>query len=103
MLGKVNKHHLQNFYNSAKHHLGNAYHNTKNFLNNVDHGIRTAKTVYGVLAPYIEQYAGSHINKHVVKHIGNYENIRHQVMEGHDKAHNEIHDIKNKLSKHNIF
>ena len=103
MLGKVNKHHFQIFYNSAKHHLGNAYHNTKNFLNNVDHGIRTAKTVYGVLAPYIEQYAGSHINKHAVKAIGHYEDIRNKVMDTHDKAHNEIYDIKNKLSKHNIF
>jgi hypothetical protein len=29
-----------------------------------------------------------------VKAIGHYEDIRHKVMEGHDKAHNEIYDIK---------
>ena len=102
MLGKLNRSHVERFYNSAKHHLGNAYHHTKNVLHNVDHGIRTAKTVYSVLAPYIEQYGGSHVNKHAVKAIGHYEDIRHKVMEGHGKASNEIHDIKNRLSKHNI-
>ena len=103
MLGKLNRSHFAHVDNTAKHHIGNAYNHTKKFLNNVDHGIRTAKTIYGVLAPYIDQYGGSHINKHAVKAIGHYEDIRHKVMEGHDKASNEIYDIKNKLSKHNIF
>ena len=72
-------------------------------LHNVDSGIRTAKTVYSVLAPYIERYGGSHINKHAVKAIGNYEGIRHKVMEGHDKANNEIYNISNRLSKQYKF
>ena len=102
MLGKLNRSYFTHAYNTAKHHIGNAYHHTKNLIQNVDHGIRTGKTVYSVLAPYIEQYGGSHINKHAVKAIGKYENIRHRVMEGHDKANNEIYNITNKLSKHNI-
>ena len=103
MLGKLNRSHNTYAYNTATYHIGNAYNHTKNLLHNVDSGIRTAKTVYSVLAPYIEQYGGSHINKHAVKAIGHYEDIRHKVMEGHDKASNEIHDIKNTLSKHNIL
>jgi len=71
MFGKLNISHFTHAYNTAKQHLGNAYHHTKHFLQNVDHGIRTAKTVYSVLSPYIEQYGGTHITKHAVKAIGN--------------------------------
>ena len=102
MFGKITKHHVKHHFNKAKEFLGNAYHNTKDFLGDIDSGVRTFKQVYGVLAPVLESY-GVNTNKHVMKALTGYDNIRGHVMEGHDRVMNDVNTIqKNNLQKKNV-
>ena len=101
MFGKITKHTVNHHFNKAKAFLGNAYHHTKNFLGDIDHGVRTFKHVYGALAPVLESY-GVNPNKHVMKALTGYDNIRGQVMEGHDRVMNDINKVKGHLEKKKI-
>jgi hypothetical protein len=103
MLQKLTKKHIVHGINQAKNFLGNAYHQTKNFLGNVDHGVRTIKHIYGAIAPVLDTYGvGKSVHGPVMKAISGYDNIKHQVMEHHNRASDNIHDIKNNLGKKHI-
>ena len=84
--GKFNRDAFHRTLSNVKSHISNGYHRTKQFLGHVDNGIRTAKHIYSALAPAIEHYGGGHINKHVIKGIGGYEQMRNKVMDAHDNA-----------------
>ena len=103
MFGKFNKHHLSNIYNNTKRHLGNVYHHTKNILGHIDNGINVGRTILGVLQPYIEQYGQGHIDKHAMKALTHYDDIKKRVVDTHDKAENAIKDISHKLHAKNVM
>ena len=98
MFGKISHHQVAHHFSKAKQLLGSAYHQTKNFLGNVDHGIRTFKHIYGAVAPVLESYGVNPANKHVMKALTGYDNIRNSVMENHDKVLNDINTVKHELS-----
>ena len=102
MLGKMTKHHVMNQLNKAKDFIGNAYNHTKNFLGHVDNGVRIVKHVYGAVAPILESYGVEPKNKHIMKALSGYDNIRSNVMENHDRVVNDVNKVKHKLSKVNI-
>ena len=65
------------------------------FLNHIDNGVKIAKKVYAIASPVIDKYANEHsnkINNHVVKALGNYENIRNHIVEGD----NDLKSLKHK-------
>ena len=97
MFGKINKHHLSSFYNNTKRHLGNVYHHTKNILGHLDNGINVGRTIFSVLQPYIEELGQNHINKHAMKALTHYDDIKKKVIDTHDKAENTYNDIASKL------
>ena len=103
MLGKLNKHHFNNFYNNTKRHLGNVYHHTKNILGHIDNGVNLGRTIFSVLQPYIEQAGQHHINKHAMKALTHYDDIKKRVVDTHDQAENTYNDITEKLRKKNIL
>ena len=74
----------------------------KNILGHIDNGINVGRTILGVLQPYIEQYGQSHVNKHAVKALTHYDDIRKKVIDTHDKAENAIKDISHKLREKHI-
>lgn len=98
MFGKVNRTYLHHQFNKVKNFTGHAYHHTKNFLGDLDHGIKTFKTVYQSLQPFLEQHGAHHTNLHrnVTKAITGYDTIRNKVIESHDNLH-RIHNIVNPL------
>ena len=94
MLGKISKRDVYHHFGKAKEFLGNAYNHTKNILGHVDQGVRTFKEIYGAVASVLESYGAKANNKHVMKALSGYDNIRHSVMENHDKVVNDIHKVK---------
>jgi hypothetical protein len=61
--------------------------------------MRVAKQVYSALAPAIEHYGGGHVNKHVIKGIGGYEQMRNKVMDAHDNALQHVNQVTGSLKK----
>ena len=100
--GKFNKDAFHRTVNSVKSHISNGYHKTKQFLGHVDNGIRTAKHIYAALAPAIEHYGGGHVNKHVIKGLGGYEQMRNKVMDAHDNAVQHVNQVTGKLKKQGV-
>ena len=94
MFGKITKRDVYHHFSKAKECLGNAYNHTKNFLGDVDQGVRTFKEIYGAVAPVLESYGIKPDNKHVIKALSGYDNIRNSVMENHDRVINDIHKVK---------
>ena len=98
MFGQKFKQHMRNI----KHHLGQTYHKTKHFLGQIDHGINVAKRVYSVVAPVIDHLSGGasqNANKHVMKAIGGYEQLRNKVMDTDATVHHNIQNVYSGLKK----
>ena len=102
MLGKITKHQIHHHFNKAKDFLGHAYKNTKNSLNNVDSGVKTFKSIYGALAPVLDSYGIHGQNKHVMKALTGYDNIKSHVLESHDRVINDVNNVKNNLAKKSV-
>ena len=102
MLGKINKHSLVQGFHKAKQFIGHAYGKTKNFLNDVDYGVRLLKKVYGAVSPILDQYGDNGVNKHVMKAINGYDNIRHRILDSHDEISDHLHKIRCKLNKNKV-
>ena len=95
----------QNFARGLQHlkgHITSGYQHTKNFLGNVDNAYRTAKKVYSIVAPHLEHFGGGNINKHVIKAIGGYENVRNKVKDAHDTVAHHVGKVGGDLRKANI-
>ena len=102
MFGKISRRDVAHHFHRAKNFLGNAYRHTRNFLGDVDHGVRTFKHIYGAIAPVLESYGVNPANKHVMKALTGYDNIRNNVLEHHDRVVNDVNNIKNNLVKKNV-
>ena len=75
------------------------YHHTKNVLGHIDNGINVGRTIFGAIQPLLEQYGQSHINKHAMKALTHYDDIKKRVVDTHDKVENDLNDITGKLGR----
>ena len=100
--GKFSRDSFHRAYNGIKSHISHGYYRAKHFLGHVDNGIRTAKHVFSAIAPVIEHYGGGHVNKHVTKGIGGYEQLRNKVMDAHDNALQHVNQVTGNLKKAKI-
>jgi hypothetical protein len=100
--GKLTRDSLHRTVSNIKSHIAHGYHKAKSFLGHVDHGVRVAKQVYSALAPAIEHYGGGHVNKHVIKGIGGYDQLRNKVMDAHDSALQHVNQVTGHLKKSKI-
>ena len=91
--GKFSKESFHRTFSQVKNHMSRGYHSTKQFLGHVDNGIRVAKHIYSALAPAIEHYTGGQVNKHVIRGLGGYEQLRNKVMDSHDTALNHVNQV----------
>ena len=98
MIGKMTKHHVARGLHHAKNFLGQTYHNTRNMLGNVDQGVRAFKQVYGAVAPVLESYGVPTGHKQVMKALTGYDNIRKNVMEGHDRVMGDVQGLASTLA-----
>ena len=97
----LTKAHLVRHYHNAKNFLGKAYHTGKTVLGHVDHGIRTAKDIYSMAEPILQQYAPEQttkLNGHLMKNYKKYDSIRDKVIEGH----NHVENLARKIKPHRV-
>jgi hypothetical protein len=95
------KAHLVRHYHNAKNFLGRAYHTGKNILGHVDHGVRTAKEIYSVIEPVLQQYAPEQTTKlsgHLMRNYKKYDSIRDKVIEGHT----QVEHLARKMKPHRV-
>ena len=95
------KAHLVRHYHNAKNFLGKAYHTGKTILGHVDQGIRTAKEIYSMAEPILQQYAPEQttkLNGHLMRNYKKYDAIRDKVIEGH----NHVEDLARKIKPHRV-
>ena len=103
MFNKLTRKHIAHGLGKAKNFIGTAYNHTKNFVGNVDHGVRVLKQVDGALSPVLDQYgASNNVHGNVMKAISSYDNIRHQVVDAHTRANDNVNQVKNNLAKTRI-
>ena len=102
MFGKFLQHDLKRSLINVKNHLSNGYNQSKRFCGQIDSGMSTAKKIFGVLAPVIEQYGGGHFNKQAIKALGGYEQIRGKVVDEHEGAKRQYDNVVSGLAKQGI-
>lgn len=81
------------------------YRTAKSFLGDVDSAFQAGKKIYSIIEPVLRDLAPNavkNVNKHVVKGIGEYENLRSQVMETHENAINNVNQVYGNLKKANL-
>ena len=101
---KLSHHGMKHAFSNVKNFIGNAYHKTKSFLGDVNSGYKMAKTIYGAVAPILDQVsAGKNINKHVMKAVNDFDSIRDKVMDTHSSVINNVNNVKGNLKKHYRF
>ena len=100
--GKFSKESMHRTFNQVKHHVSRGYHSTKQFLGHVDNGVKVEKHIYSAVAPAIEHYAGGHVNKHIMKGLGGYEQLRNKVMDSHDTALQNVNQVAGSLKKSGV-
>ena len=105
MFGKISRHQVERAFKVAKGHLGSFYTGAKNVFSTVDNGFKIAKTVYGALAPYINEFAGGNaIHDQAMKTFKNYDEIKNKVLEKHNIAENAINDVRRGIrEKHKLM
>jgi len=106
MFGKLNSNTIRQGFKKGKAFLGNAYHKTKSFLGDVDSGVKLAKDIFSILQPAAKSLLGNtnvgNVNKHVVKALSGYENMRSKVMETDENVNHHVSNIIGDLKKKNI-
>ena len=110
---KGNLRQVDNHVRSAKNLFRRGTHHTKNFINaayniaqNIDQGVRTAKTIYGIVQPHVEQMAGvertNPMSNKAMKLFSSYDNVRNRVMDSHAEVEHHVGSVVSELKKNKI-
>ena len=99
--GKITHQGFNNGLMHLKHRVGTEYQRTKHFLGNVNHAYNTAKKIYSVAGPHIDRLTGSDVNKHVIKAMNGYENLRSKAIAA-DNTIGKVAQVVNKLGNHKV-
>ena len=110
---KGNLRRVDNHVRSAKQLFRTGIHHTKHFLNSaynvaqsIDHGMRTAKEIYGIVQPHLEELAGRErtnpVQNKAMKIFSSYDNVRNRVMDSHQEVEHHVGSILDKMKKKNI-
>ena len=106
MLGiKLSKQHIQRTIARTKHMANRAYSYGKNLVRDIDQGVRTFKDVYSIANPALTSLLGDHmkgVNKHVMKGLSGYENIKNQVMNTEENIKHHYNQVVGDLGKKKI-
>ena len=106
MLGiKLSKQSIRKAITNTRHMANKAYRYGKGFAKDIDQGVRTFKDVYSVLNPALSSMFGDHmkgVNKHVMKGLTGYENIKNQVMNTEENIKHHYNQVVGDLGKKKI-
>ena len=100
--GKFTQQAFANSFRNLKQNAISTYHHGKRWFNQFNNAYTTAKKVYSLAAPAIENLGGSQLNKNVIKAMGGYEQMRNKVMDTRDTVFNNVNQVAGQLKKNNI-
>ena len=88
MFGRVTQHTLLQGFGRLKSHVAGVYTHGKHFASMLDKAVQVGRRAYGVLRPMLEQSAtGKRVTGGVNNALMSYDQIRGDILSGHDKAH----------------
>ena len=102
---KITRSSVRDVLNKTKDVVGNTYKQTKQLFGDIDTGVRAAKMIYSVAAPLISDLLGTdfdNVNKHIIKGLSGYEDIRSKVMESDEQLKNNYNTVVDNLQKQKI-
>jgi len=102
---KFTRNSIRQVFHKTKEMIGNTYTTTKQIFGDIDTGIRAAKTIYSAAAPLISDLLGTdfdNVNKHIIKGLSGYEDIRSKVMESDEQLKNNYNTVLGNLQKQKI-
>lgn len=103
---KMNSNTFKHLMKTTKSHIGQAYNFSKNIFSNIDSAVRTAKDIYSIASPVLDEVLGSTAttkgNKYIQKALTGYEDIRSKVMDTDDNIKRHYNTIVGGLQKKQI-
>ena len=94
MFQTFTKHNFKSAMGKTKLHLGKAYHHTKSFLGEVDNHVQQAKAAYTILHPTVAHFAGNDVAHKITRGLNGYEDIRRNIITGHNILEGGVKMIK---------
>ena len=81
----------------VKSFLNRSYNQAHKFANTLDNHVGTAKRIYGVVAPLIDEMTGTRVNRTATKALDTYDDLKRKVMDG-DARGREVHSRLRKVA-----
>ena len=95
---------LKTGFGNVKNFLGNAYTKTKDTLGALDRTFGDIKTIYGTVAPAIQDLAPEQaqgglnkMNQFMMKGVQGYENIRNKIDDAENQMIGKVGDVMSKV------
>ena len=95
---------LKTGFGNVKNFLGNAYTKTKDTLGSLDRTFGDIKTIYGTVAPAIQDLAPSQaqgglaqLDKMMMKGVQGYENIRNRIDDAESQMIGKVGDVMSRV------
>ena len=95
---------LKTGFGNVKNFLGNAYTKTKDTLGSLDRAFGDIKTIYGTVAPAIQDLAPEQaqgglnkMNQFMMKGVQGYENIRNKIDDAENQMIGKVGDVMSKV------
>ena len=87
---KFAAHHVAHGFNRLKAGIVSGYNEAFKFAQGLDRGITTAKNIYGVLAPIIDQLSGGRQNAPIMRALSGYEDLRRRAISADTTAREAV-------------
>jgi hypothetical protein len=79
----------------AKSWLQSSYGNVKSFLGDVDSGVRSARAIYGAVAPLLDQAGiGQYTHGHAAKALEGYADLKARAQAAHDTGEQTLQKVR---------
>ena len=100
MFGRVTRESIRQAAGRVRGHIQHAYSTARHWGTMLDKGVKIASKVYGAVQPALADYAPQ-VEKHVSSGVravkGEYDNIRHRLVNENERAGNAVASISRKL------
>ena len=92
---RVTQHSIQQGLARLKSHVNGAYQTARHWAGMLDNAFNVGRKVYGVVAPLLDQHAsGRKVSGLAANALMSYDQVRGEVLGGHDKAHSLLASLK---------
>ena len=92
---RVTQHSIQQGLSRLKSHINGAYQTGRHWAGMLDTAFNVGRKVYGVVRPLLDQSrAGQKVSGLAANALMSYDQVRGEVLGGHDKAHSLLASLK---------